>query len=157
MRYFIEVAATSPDGTSIRIVYREATHASTLFGEPCGNEGADACITESAEVVRYPDDPAYDFVDKTVFESHSLGIVPGAPYYAGGAFSFQFNNWSGTLTYADSAFVPPTYTATNGINTVSGTYIPLAPALGAETLKSAIKSGMLKAVRHAALKRRETP
>ena len=59
---------------------------------------------------------------KLIFKSGLDGSSSGT-YFTGGTITFQYNNWNGTMTYSsDSTSAAPTYSATNGTNSVSGTY-----------------------------------
>ena len=59
---------------------------------------------------------------KHIFKS-GLDASSSGTYFTGGTITFQYNNWNGTMTYSsDSTSAAPTYSATNGTNSVSGTY-----------------------------------
>ena len=120
-----------------------SAHALTDFNAPCVNEGADNCRIQYINKVHYIDTPASDYNSKSVLETHSLDIVPAAPYYANGTISFTLNNWNGTMTYGSDAYSAPTYTATNGTSSVNGTYTPyLSPALKPDSLTKAVKRSL---------------
>ena len=137
VRMHISITGTGT-GRTAEMESIEATHATTGFNDFCTNEGADNCREE--EVLHYQDNfstlpPDYDYIDKTVIDTHGLGIVRGAPYYSGGTMSFALNNWSGIMTYNADAYSAPTYTATDGTNNVSGGYSYTgAPSLKANKL-----------------------
>ena len=61
-------------------------------------------------------------IHKLIFKS-GLDASSSGTYFTGGTITFQYNNWNGTMTYSsDSTSAAPTYSATNGTNSVSGTY-----------------------------------
>jgi hypothetical protein len=138
-------------GRTVDSVDVQVQHASTGFNDPCLSEGADQCRKEEVEQVHRNFSAPTDYIDKDVLESHVLGVVHGAPYFAGGTMTFTFNNWSGTMTYNSSAFTAPTYTATDGVNPVSGTYTHLAPPFKAKGLSSAVGASIRSIVRKAVL------
>lgn len=138
VRMYISITGTgSAAGRTAEMESIGATHATTGFNDFCTNEGADNCRDE--EVLHYQDNfstlPDYDYIDKSVIDTHGLGIVHGAPYYSGGTMTFTLNNWNGIMTYNADAYSAPTYTATDGTNNVSGGYSYTgAPALKANKL-----------------------
>jgi hypothetical protein len=125
MKMRVHVSISGTGGASGRTSESEiikAQHAVTGFNDPCTDEGANNCRTE--EVTHNHDNfsTQSDYIDKTVLESRGLGIVHRARYYNSGSVTFTFNNWSGTMTYGTDAFSAPRYTASDGTDTVSGTY-----------------------------------
>ena len=60
-------------------------------------------------------------LEKKIAKSGLEGSTTGT-YYTNGIVEFQYNNWTGTMTYRDNASSAPTYTATNGTDNVSGTF-----------------------------------
>ena len=135
IRIHLTVTGTgSASGRTVDLEVIQGTHAITGFNDICTNENASNCRFE--EVVRYSDNfstsPAY--IDKTVIDTHGLGIVHGAPYYSNGTMTFALNNWTGTMTYNANSSVAPAYIATNGTNNLSGGYT----YTGAPSFKSGV-------------------
>jgi len=111
--------------------YIAALHDTSGLSVPCSFDGIlDGCQQEDVFHFTSSDPAIGDHIDRTVIDTHNLEVVDRAPYYQNGTMTFTFNDWTGTMTYGNDAYIPPTYTATNGVDTVSGTYTPpLAPAL----------------------------
>lgn len=57
--------------------------------------------------------------------------VADAPWYAGGGFDVTLGNWQGSIIYTDAA-TAPTYTLTNGSETLTGAIAATATAALAE-------------------------
>lgn len=155
-RSMITINATFTTGSGMRYVgnYLSALHASTGLNEPCVEEGVNNCRIQDVLIVRYIDNPSYDYNDKSLLDTHSLEVVAGAPYYVNGTIAFTINDWSGTMTYGSDAYSAPTYTASNGSENVSGTYTPvLSPALKPGMLGGEVKRS-IKEMIHRTLSRK---
>ena len=59
----------------------------------------------------------------TVLNVNNLEYNSNGTYHTGGSISFVINNWSGVMTYHETdSESKPTYTATNGLETLAGTF-----------------------------------
>lgn len=93
------------------------------FDEPCQRYPVlnDCTYTEVANY-SIVERPWENQIMKTVLNEENLNVLPDKQYFADGQILFDINNWSGTMTYQADASNPPSYTATDGAQTSSGTF-----------------------------------
>jgi hypothetical protein len=63
-----------------------------------------------------------DYILVSTMTANNLERERGTTYYTNGTMDFEFNNWSGVMTYGADSSVAPTYVATNGMEQISGIY-----------------------------------
>ncbi|MDH5731113.1 MAG: hypothetical protein OEZ58_19185 [Gammaproteobacteria bacterium] len=99
-----------------------------------------------------PGQPAISFQDKMTMDYINLFAELGEDYYhdngsANGYIDFVVNNWTGKMTYTSDGMQAPNYSATDGNDSISGTYSPSTffakPLLAPSELKDAKLSSKL--------------
>jgi len=90
------------------------------FNEPCQFETifTNCTYTDIFQII-IDQLPSENSEIKKVLHAEDLKIEPDKQYYAEGQIQFEINNWSGTMSY-QNASTPPTYTANDGAETITG-------------------------------------
>lgn len=111
-------------GSTLDFAFTYLTSSTTNAAEPCQinplDNIKDNCTYLSKLVVAHGNQAPIVTIASLTF--NNIKITPGATYYSGGAISFSINNWEGIMTYHETdPEVAPTYFATNGKETITGT------------------------------------
>ena len=93
------------------------------FNEPCQRVPVFTdCVSREATALGEFGRPAPELLWKTVLYADNLNVTPDKQYFADGQILFDINNWKGTMSYQADASNPPTYTASDGADTITGTF-----------------------------------
>ena len=140
LRMWFEIKASFSDGQesyffNISVAYSQ-NHVNgidlpCLYESPLNNCRAASVFTTSTNIPNISSGQ-----DGYLVVANNIYFTDGQPYYYDGTIHFTVNDWTGEMQYGSTGNTNPTYTATNGSLTSSGTFTGIASPKPSKRLKA---------------------